>query len=65
MTTEKELSGKPDAQIAGVEHVNNTKLHDVQVDHELEHRLTLKQVFRGHPALVWWCFYWAMAAVGW
>lgn len=37
----------------------------LQADHSLEHDTTVKQVFRNHPALVWWCFYWAMAAVGW
>lgn len=37
----------------------------LQADHNLEHATTVKQVFQNHPALVWWCFYWAMAAVGW
>lgn len=37
----------------------------LRADHNLEHETTVKQVFRNHPALVWWCFYWAMAAVGW
>lgn len=27
--------------------------------------LTLRRVFRDHPALVWWSFYWAMAGVAW
>lgn len=30
-----------------------------------EHNLTLKTVFTNHKAVVWWCFYWAMCAVGW
>jgi hypothetical protein len=30
-----------------------------------EHDLTLKKVFREHKAIVWWCFFWAMCAVGW
>ncbi|KAF9878858.1 maltose permease [Colletotrichum karsti] len=27
--------------------------------------LTVKEVFKNHKAIVWWCFYWAMAAIGW
>jgi hypothetical protein len=30
-----------------------------------EHELTLTDLFRNHKAVVWWCFFWAMAAVGW
>ncbi|KAH8172507.1 sugar transporter domain-containing protein [Sarocladium implicatum] len=37
----------------------------LQADHNLEHETTVKQVFRNHPQMVWWCFYWAMASVGW
>ena len=37
----------------------------LQADHNLEHDTTVKQVFHNHPIVVWWCFYWAMAAVGW
>ncbi|PKS08091.1 hypothetical protein jhhlp_005366 [Lomentospora prolificans] len=34
-------------------------------DREEEQALTLYQAIKDHPALVWWSFYWAMAAVGW
>ena len=37
----------------------------ISTDHNLEHETTVKHVFKNHPALVWWCFYWAMAAIGW
>ncbi|KZL72414.1 maltose permease [Colletotrichum tofieldiae] len=30
-----------------------------------EHDLTVREVFKSHKAIVWWCFYWAMAAIGW
>lgn len=30
-----------------------------------ERDLTLQEVFKKHKAVVWWCFYWAMCAVGW
>lgn len=30
-----------------------------------EHDLTLRDVFKNHKSIVWWCFFWAMAAVGW
>lgn len=30
-----------------------------------EHDLTLQEVFKNHKLVVWWCFFWAMAAVGW
>ncbi|KAK1980068.1 maltose permease [Colletotrichum cereale] len=30
-----------------------------------EHDLTAREVFKNHKAIVWWCFYWAMAAIGW
>lgn len=30
-----------------------------------ERDLTLREVFKNHKAIVWWCFYWAVCAVGW
>ncbi|TPX17701.1 uncharacterized protein E0L32_002802 [Thyridium curvatum] len=30
-----------------------------------EHELTLASVFQNHKKIIWWCFFWAMAAVGW
>jgi hypothetical protein len=48
--------GKPEVHL---------KQEAIRVDHNVEHALTVKQVFKNHPAVVWWCFFWAMAAVGW
>ncbi|UNI23261.1 hypothetical protein JDV02_009093 [Purpureocillium takamizusanense] len=53
-----------EARISGVEDVN-VKRETIRVDHEAEHKLTIREVLRHHPALVWWCFYWSMAGVGW
>jgi hypothetical protein len=30
-----------------------------------EHELTLQEVIKNHKVVVWWCFYWAMCAIGW
>jgi hypothetical protein len=27
--------------------------------------MTVKDVFKNHPMVVWWAFYWAMSGVGW
>lgn len=37
----------------------------IRVDHQLEHELTVRDVFKRHPALVFWCLYWSIAAMGW
>lgn len=50
-----------EAHVAGIEDPQK----EVQVDHNLEHELTLRDVFKKHPSMIWWCFYWAMAAIGW
>jgi len=34
-------------------------------DNITEHQLTLKEVWKNHPALIGWSFYWSMCAVGW
>lgn len=63
-----ELTTKAEAMaehgVTGVEHVDS-KTENVGIERQAEHDLTLKQVFRNHKALVWWSFFWAMAAVGW
>ncbi|RYP42129.1 hypothetical protein DL767_000494 [Monosporascus sp. MG133] len=61
---EKKEDPVPDAEVLGVEDIGKAK-DAIAVDNQLEHDLTLSVVFRRHTALVWWCFYWAMAAVGW
>lgn len=50
---------------ASVSHHNDPKGVLVGRDNEEEHDLTLKVAFKKHRAVFWWCFYWAMAAVGW
>lgn len=32
---------------------------------EQEKAIKIRDVLKKHPSLVWWIFYWAMAAVGW
>ncbi|KFA56682.1 hypothetical protein S40293_06223 [Stachybotrys chartarum IBT 40293] len=43
----------------------DAKSDAVDADRQEEHDLTLRQLFRRHPAIVGWSFFWAMAAVGW
>nr|XP_036579902.1 maltose permease [Colletotrichum truncatum]KAF6787658.1 maltose permease [Colletotrichum truncatum] len=38
---------------------------DATAANDQEHDLTLREVMKNHKAVVWWCFYWAMAAIGW
>ncbi|OLN87250.1 General alpha-glucoside permease 4 [Colletotrichum chlorophyti] len=37
----------------------------VATTNQQELDLTVRDVFKNHKAIVWWCFYWAMAAIGW
>jgi hypothetical protein len=64
----KHSEGKADlelhAQVSGTEFMD-AKSHAVIADHQAEQNLTLKQCFRQHPRVVWWCFYWSIAAIGW
>lgn len=56
-------------------HLEETDHHDVAPENErrasvaadnvLEHELTFMDVARNHKMLIWWCFYFAMCAVGW
>lgn len=41
------------------------KSEAARADLRLERELTVRDVFGRHRALVWWCFYWSMAAVAW
>jgi hypothetical protein len=52
------------AKVSGTEFID-AKSHAIETDRQAEHELTLKQCFKQHPAVVWWCFYWAIAAIGW
>ncbi|OAQ62967.1 maltose permease [Pochonia chlamydosporia 170] len=60
----KEEDNNLEARVSGVEEVN-FKHETVRIDHQLEHELTVKDVFKKHPAVVWWSFFWSMAGVGW
>ncbi|KAH6665860.1 maltose permease [Plectosphaerella plurivora] len=44
---------------------NHTKDGVVSSALQQERDLTLQEVFKKHKIVVWWCFYWAMCAVGW
>lgn len=61
---EKHIGTTLETHISGVDDVS-PKDETVRVDIQLEHQLTVKEVFVKHPALVWWAFYWAMTGVGW
>ncbi|KAK8021726.1 general substrate transporter [Apiospora arundinis] len=61
---EKVKSDSQTPYVAGVEQIDS-KQDQIAADHKLEHDLTVRDVIRNHPKLVWWCFYWAMASVGW
>jgi hypothetical protein len=61
---EKHSGAALEAHISGIEDVN-PKDDTVRVDIRNEHELTVKDVFKHHPALVFWAFYWAMSGVGW
>ncbi|EGX89337.1 maltose permease [Cordyceps militaris CM01] len=53
-----------ESHATGVEDVLQTK-DALRHDNKAEHELTVKQVLKSHPILVWWIFYWAMAGVSW
>ncbi|KAL2130763.1 hypothetical protein VTI74DRAFT_5962 [Chaetomium olivicolor] len=46
-------------------HDCESKSAAVAAANQQEHGLALADIFRDHKAIVWWCFFWAMAAVGW
>ncbi|TDZ67823.1 Major facilitator-type transporter ecdC [Colletotrichum trifolii] len=48
-----------------VSHHHDPKSAAVATTNQQEHDLTLREVFKNHKTIVWWCFYWAMAAIGW
>lgn len=53
-STEGEKEGTNlEAQVSGVEDVH-PKNETIHVDHQLEHELTVKDVFTRHPAIVFW-----------
>lgn len=34
-------------------------------ENEVEHSLTLRQLWKESPAVIGWSFYWSMCAIGW
>ncbi|KAL7793211.1 hypothetical protein V8C37DRAFT_378795 [Trichoderma ceciliae] len=61
---EKRAGAPLETHISSIDDAN-PKVDTIRVDIQLEHELTVKEVFVKHPALVFWAFYWAMAGVGW
>ncbi|UKZ74683.1 hypothetical protein TrVFT333_002353 [Trichoderma virens FT-333] len=57
-----------DAKISDVQEIEATGDatfgKDQHIQHP-EHELTIANICKRHKLVVWWCFYWAMAAVGW
>lgn len=45
--------------------IEGTISHHDKAPVSREQELTLREVFKNHKIIVWWCFYWAMCAVGW
>ncbi|KAF5123927.1 Sugar transport protein 12 [Metarhizium anisopliae] len=60
----KDKSDTIEARVLGVGELS-FKHETVRTCHLLEHRLTIKDVFNRHPALIWWSFYWSISGVGW
>jgi hypothetical protein len=50
--------------VASVSH-HDTKEGLESIAHRQEHELTLSVVFTKHKAVIAWCLYWAMCAIGW
>jgi hypothetical protein len=65
MTMEKNSSSSENVDYE--KDVAVAKVEDRNADsaNEQEKAITLRHVFKHHHTLVWWVFYWAMAAVGW
>ncbi|TLD30987.1 hypothetical protein PspLS_01694 [Pyricularia sp. CBS 133598] len=45
--------------------IEGTTSHHDKLPVSQEQELTLRDVCKNHMIIVWWCFYWAMCAVGW
>ncbi|KAK1848679.1 maltose permease [Colletotrichum chrysophilum] len=60
-----EKTGPADHLEPSVSHVHDPKGAAAATTNQQEHDLTVRDVFKNHKIIVWWCFYWAMAAIGW
>ncbi|KAF5510423.1 Major facilitator-type transporter ecdC [Colletotrichum siamense] len=60
-----EKTGPADHLEPSVSHVHDPKGNAAATTNQQEHDLTVRDVFKNHKIIVWWCFYWAMAAIGW
>lgn len=40
-------------------------IEGANADNVTEHQLTMKEVWKNHPALIGWSMYWSMCAIGW
>ena len=59
-----DLVEKPTAQ----EHIESAESETADTTrraNDLDKNVTVRDVFRKHPQLAWWIFFWAMSAVGW
>lgn len=65
MGNREELGLKTETHVRGIEDVGDIKNETLREDNVAEHEMTVKDVFKNHPMVVWWAFYWAMSGVGW
>jgi len=42
-----------------------TKRESLSIDAEVESTYTVRYILKHHKVLCWWCFFWAMTAIGW
>ena len=65
MGNKEEAGLETRTHVRGIEDVGDIKNEALRDDNATEHEMTVKDVFKNHPWVVWWPFYWAMAGVGW
>jgi hypothetical protein len=59
-----DLVEKPIAQ-EHIESAESETANTTRRANDLDKNVTVRDVFRKHPQLAWWIFFWAMSAVGW
>lgn len=52
-----------ESHVTGIEDVNAKR--EIHQDNQREHNTTVRDVFKNHPALVFWVVVWALAGCGW
>lgn len=53
------------SDIQEIESCENATTGNDQRARRPEHELTIAEIWKSQKLVIWWCFYWAMAAVGW